>query len=270
MQNHAVGEQVRSARMIAFILGISIILIALVVPMDIFGMYSMFTVHMIQHLLLSLAVPPLLILSIPPGHLRQILGAHARIERGIRGLTIPLVSSALFNGNLWIWHAPPLLQAMMSNAGLHALANLLYLVTGLLFWWPLLGPLEGARSALSLGGKLAYLFFSDMPMMLLGAGMTFSAPLYSFSMTNPPMQMVVTAEDQQLGGLLMWIVGSIYFIVLASIFFLRWMLQQEMAQQAQEMERDQEMLAALASETFSDDEESRESRLFMRDLSSWQ
>jgi len=83
VQNHAVGEQVRSARMIAFILGISIILIALVVPMDIFGMYSMFTVHMIQHLLLSLAVPPLLILSIPPGHLRQILGAHARIERGM-------------------------------------------------------------------------------------------------------------------------------------------------------------------------------------------
>jgi cytochrome c oxidase assembly factor CtaG len=71
------------------------------------------------------------------------------------------------------------------------------------------------------------------------------------------MQMVVTAEDQQLGGLLMWIVGSIYFIVLASIFFLRWMLQQEKAQQAQEMERDQEMLAALASDTLSDDEESR-------------
>lgn len=254
MHNHAVGEQVISARMIAFILGIMLMLIALVVPMDIFGMYYMFTAHMIQHLLLSLAVPPLLILSIPAGRLHQILGAHCRIERGIRVLTIPLVSSALFNGNLWIWHAPPLLQAMMSNAGLHAFANLLYLVTGLLFWWPLLNPREGGRYALSLGGKLAYLFFSDMPMMLLGAGMTFSAPLYSFAMTNPPMQMVVTAQDQQLGGLLMWIVGSVYFIVLASIFFLRWMLQQEKAQQAKEMERDQEILAALASGTRSDDE----------------
>jgi cytochrome c oxidase assembly factor CtaG len=76
----------------------------------------------------------------------------------------------------------------------------------------------------------------------------------SFSMTNPPMQMVVTAQDQQLGGLLMWIVGSIYFIVLASIFFLRWMLQQEKMQQAKEVERDQEMLAALTSETHSDDD----------------
>jgi putative membrane protein len=254
MQNHSVGEQVISARKIAFILGIIIILIALLLPMDIFGMYYMFTVHMIQHLLLSLAVPPLVILSIPSGRLRQILGAHSHIERGIGVLTIPLVSSALFNGNLWIWHAPPLLQAIMSNSGIHAFANLLYLVTGLLFWWPLLNPIEGGRPALSLGGKLAYLFFSDMPMMLLGAGLTFSVPLYSFYMTNPPMKMVVTAEDQQLGGLLMWIVGSIYFIVLASIFFLRWMLQQEKAQQAKEMERDQEILAAMTSDTRLDNE----------------
>ena len=65
--------------------------------------------------------------------------------------------------------------------------------------------------------------------MLLGAGLTFSAPLYSFSMMNPRMLMLITAEDQQLGGLLMWIVGSIYFLVLASIFFLSWMLQQEKA-----------------------------------------
>jgi putative membrane protein len=254
MQNHAVGEQVRSTRVLAFIMGIISILIALVVPMNIFGMYHMFTVHMIQHLLLSLGAPPLLLLSIPPWHLRQILGRHDRIERSLNVLTILLVASTLFTANLWIWHAPPLLQAMMSNSGLHAITSLLYLVTGLLFWWPLLNPIQEGRQALSLGGKLAYLFFSDMPMMLLGAGMTFSAPLYSFSMTNPSMWMVVTAEDQQLGGLLMWIGGSIFFIVVASIFFLRWMLQQEKAQQAKEVERDEEVLAAIASDALSEDE----------------
>jgi cytochrome c oxidase assembly factor CtaG len=208
--------------------------------MDIFGMYHMFTVHMIQHLLLSLAAPPLFLLSIPPSYLRQVLGRHEHVERVIRFLTIPFVASVLFNGNLWIWHAPPMLQAMMSNTSFHVFANILYLVTGLLFWWPLLNPTQDAKRALSLGGKLAYLFFSDMPMMLLGAGMTFSGPLYSFSMTNPSMQMIITVEDQQVGGLLMWIVGSIFFIVLASIFFLRWMLQQEKEQQAREMERDGE------------------------------
>jgi len=160
-------------------------------------------------------------------------------ETLIRVLTTPLVASALFNSNLWLWHAPPLLAAMMENTGLHLCVNLLYLITGLLFCWPLLRPLPGR--ALSLGGKLAYLFFSEMPMMLLGAGMTFSGPLYAFFMTNPPMQMVVPAVDQQLGGLLMWIVGSIYFyIVVASIFFLQWMFQQEKIQQAEEARLDEE------------------------------
>lgn len=240
MQNHAVGEQFQSKHIVTFILGIIFSLIALLVPMDIFGMYHMFTVHMIQHLLFSLAAPPLFILSIPSAYLRQFLGRHEYIARVIGCLTIPFVASALFNANLWIWHAPPVLQVMMSNTGFHIFANILYLLTGLLFWWPLLNPAQDAKRALSIGGKLAYLFFSDMPMMLLGAGMTFSGPLYAFDMTNPTMHMIVTAEDQQLAGLLMWIVGSIFFIILASIFFLRWMLQQEKAQQAREMAQDRE------------------------------
>lgn len=237
MQNYAVGEQFRSRHILTFILGIIFSLIALVVPMDILGMYHMFTVHMVQHLLLSLAAPPMFILSIPPGYLRRFFGRHKLVARVTGFLTIPFVASALFNGNLWIWHAPPMLQIMMSDNGFHIFANILYLVTGLLFWWPLLNPAQDTERGLTLGGKLAYLFFSDMPMMLLGAGMTFSGPLYSFDMTNPTMHMVITAADQQLGGLLMWIVGSIFFIVLASIFFLRWMLQQEKAQQARDMQQ---------------------------------
>jgi cytochrome c oxidase assembly factor CtaG len=255
MQKQAVEEQFVSRHILTLTLGLIFSLIALLVPMDILGMYHMFTVHMIQHLLLSLAAPPLFILSIPPAYLRQFLGRHEHIARVVSFLTIPFVAAVLFNGNLWIWHAPPMLQIMMSNSGMHVFANVLYLVTGLLFWWPLLNPTQDAKRALSPGGKLAYLFFSDMPMMLLGAGMTFSGPLYSFDMTNPTMHMVVTAEDQQLGGLLMWIVGSIFFIILASIFFLRWMLQQEKAQQAREMEQDSE------EEEEYDDEEEEEGRM---------
>src|SRR5689334_9201294 len=125
MQDHAVGEQFRSKHILTLILGIIFSLIALLVPMDIFGMYHMFTVHMIQHLLLSLATPPLFILSIPPAYLRQFLNRHAPIVRVIGLLTIPFVASALFNGNLWIWHAPPVLQVMMSDTGFHIFANIL-------------------------------------------------------------------------------------------------------------------------------------------------
>ncbi|HEY4386884.1 MAG TPA: cytochrome c oxidase assembly protein, partial [Ktedonobacteraceae bacterium] len=76
-------------------------------------------------------------------------------------------------------------------------------------------------------------------------------------MTNPSMQMVVSQMDQQLGGLLMWVVGSIFFIVLASIFFLRWMLQQEKVAQAKEVyeeegeESDDSDYVPVATDTFS-------------------
>lgn len=239
MQHQDVGVPVSNSHWIALLSGSAMALLAFALPMDIFGMDYMFTVHMVQHLLLALAASPLLLLGVAPVGLRQFLDHHQGLERGIRVLTIPLVASALFNANLWLWHAPPLLAAMMEDTDLHLCVNLLYLITGLLFWWPLLRPLPG--QALSLGGKLAYLFFSDMPMMLLGAGMTFSGPLYAFSMTNPPMHMVVPVEDQQLGGLLMWIVGSLFFyIVVASIFFLQWMFRQEKLQQAKEARLDEE------------------------------
>lgn len=240
MHIQKVSKQRITARGLLFFLGCAILLLALLLPMDAFGMNFMFSVHMVQHLLLSLAVPPLFLLSVPSRRLHEFLVHHPRIERGLRLVTKAFVASVLFNATLWFWHAPPLFQAMMSSEVLHELVNLLYLLTGCLFWWPLLNPGKDEEHVLSLGGKLAYLFFSDMPMMLLGAGMTFSPPLYSFSMTNPTMFIRVTAQDQQLGGLLMWIVGSIFFIILASIFFLRWMLQQERVQQAQEAEWDEE------------------------------
>ena len=144
-------------------------------------------------------------------------------------------ASALFNANIWIWHAPALLQAMMRSDLLHIIVDLLYLLTGLLFWCPLCDCLPEKIYRLSLGQKLVYLFFSDMPMMLIGAGLTFSAPLYLFTTIHPPMRMMVTATDQQLGGLLMWVGGGVFLlVVVSSILFLRWMFQQEKEQQEKE------------------------------------
>lgn len=221
-------------RTITFLLAIIVLLVALFIPMNIFGMNFMFTVHMIQHLLLSLIAPPLFLLSIPPQRIRQLLDRHQNVKRSLMLVTLPVVASLLFNGNIWLWHAPGLFQVMMANEALHIITDLLYLLTGCIFWWPLLNPDQNEKRVLPLGGLLAYLFFSDMPMMLIGAGMTFSPPLYTIPMTNPTMHMIVTPQDQQLGGLLMWVASSIFLIIIASIFFLRWMLRQEKAQRALE------------------------------------
>ncbi len=228
-------EQRDSSHRVALWLGLGIAALAFLTPITLLGMNAMFTVHMAQHLLLSLAVPPLLILGVPVRFF-QVLFTHRWTKRAMRWLTYPVVASALFNGNIWLWHAPLFIFLMMENAGLHLLINLLYLVTGFFFWWPMLSPLRGKNGPLSLGGKLAYLFFSDMPMMLLGAGLTFSPPLYRMPMGSQAT-MPIAAGDQQLGGLLMWVGGGIFlYVVVASTFFLRWMLQQERLEEAREAE----------------------------------
>jgi cytochrome c oxidase subunit 2 len=231
VHNHPMKKQGSIARPAVLVSGLLLAMIAFLMPIDVLGMDHLFTVHMAQHLLLSLIVPPLLLLGIERKGLFRYLAHHHVLARCFKGLMHPFVASVVFNGNIWIWHAPLLLQVTMSSVPLHTAVNLLYLLTGLLFWCPLFDPLSEAMPTLSLGQKLVYLFFNDMPMMLLGAGLTFSAPLYVFTMTNPPMHMVVTAEDQQLGGLLMWVGGSVFLLVfVSSILFLRWMLRQEKEQ----------------------------------------
>jgi putative membrane protein len=233
------AEQSTSSHQGALWLGMGIAVLALLTPMDLFGMNFLFTVHMTQHLLLSLVAPPLVIIGTPTWIFRHLFAARWS-KRSLKWLTHPFVASALFNGNIWLWHAPILLYLMMAQPGLHLLSSLLYLVTGLFFWWPLLSPLEEEGRALALGGKLAYLFFSDMPMMLLGAGLAFSPPVYSMPM-GPQVSMPVPVGDQQLGGLLMWIGGGLFlYVVVGSGLFLRWMLQQERLEEAGDPSQEEE------------------------------
>jgi cytochrome c oxidase assembly factor CtaG len=214
------------ARTLSFIIGVNLIFLTLFSPLDAIGDRYLFAAHMLQHLLLALFAPPLLIIGMPSWLLRPLLRHRTVLTLG-KALTHPAVAASLFTVNLWLWHAPPLFDATLVNLPLHEFCHLLYIGTGILFWWPIFSPLHEGWRPLPLGGKLAYLFFSDMPMVLLGAGLTFSPPFYTRYQYAPRLFGVSPAVDQQLGGLLMWIVGSLFLIVVASALFLRWMLQQE-------------------------------------------
>jgi cytochrome c oxidase assembly factor CtaG len=229
---YRLGPALPAARVFAFLLGVYLIFIALFSALDTIGDTYLFVGHMIQHMLISLAAPPLLLVGLPAWLLQPLLRNRFTLHLG-NALTQPIVAAGLFNVNLWIWHAPPLYHLTLINEPLHIFSHLLYIATGMLFWWPLLSPLKEGWPPLPLGGKLAYIFFSDMPMVLLGAGLTFMPPLYSFYLHAPRLWGITPAVDQQLGGLLMWIVGSIFLVVMVSMFFLRWMLQQERADRDQ-------------------------------------
>jgi len=149
-------------------------------------------------------------------------------------LTHPAVAFTLFNADVWLWHAPPLYDATLVNQTLHILEHISFVLFGLLYWWPMFSPVKEGLPRLSTGGQVLYLFFGSMPMVLLGAGLTFAPPLYAPYLYAPRVWGLSPATDQQLGGLLMWVPVSLYMVVIMSILFIRGMQQQERQQREEE------------------------------------
>src|SRR5207248_10011845 len=138
-----------------FLTGVLVLLLALVSPIDTIGDGYLFSAHMFQHLLLVLAVPPLLLLGTPASFFREILSRPllGRFERVLRQ---PALAWALGTGAVWVWHLPALYNAALADEGVHIIQHLSFLATATIFWWPVLAPLHDHRMA-SLGG-VGYLF----------------------------------------------------------------------------------------------------------------
>jgi putative membrane protein len=187
-----------------FLAGVLLLLLDLVSPIDTLGDHYLFSAHVLQHFLLALVIPPLLLLGTPPFE----IGSLSKLERVLGG---PPVSWLLGMGVMLGWHIPALFNAALANDSLHIFQHLSFLVTGTIFWWPILAPVEGRR--LQALPAVAYLFSACVSCSLLGAFLTFGPvglyPTYTGYMG------LDAKSDQQLGGLLMWVPGC--FVYLAGI-----------------------------------------------------
>jgi putative membrane protein len=191
-----------------FAAGLAVLLLALESPIDVGGDRYLFSLHMLQHLLLSMVVPPLLLLGLPA---QWLAWNRLRIH--------PLLATLVFNGVLVTWHLPFLYEATLLNEGAHVLEHLSFLATGVLFWRPIIAP--AASPGLTTIGKIAYLGFAGIPPTILGIGFILSSSvLYPFYATAPRVSSLAPLEDQQLAGLVMFGLGNlIYFGATAVLFF---------------------------------------------------
>ena len=230
-------EGVTRGQVISFWSGILVIFFALVSPIDKIGDRYLFSVHMVQHLFLTMVGPPLLLIGTPEVLLKPLIRNHL-IFLIAKSLTHPFVAFFLFNADFWLWHAPPLYNATLTNEGIHILEHVTFIVFGVINSWPIFSPLTEDLPPLSTGGRILYLFLSGMPVVALGAGLTFAPPLYAPYLQAPRVWGLSPATDQQLGGLIMWVPGNIVYIIVVSILFIRWMQQQEARQRAKEAEQD--------------------------------
>ena len=234
------AEQFSPGKAIAFVIGVNLIFLSLFSALDELGDRYLFSAHMLQHLILTMVGPPLMLIGIPAWLVQPLLRNRVILNIG-KVLTHPVVAFTLFNADLWLWHAPSLYDATLFNDSLHILEHLTFIIFGIIFWWPVFSPVEEGLSRLSTAGQVLYLFFGSMPMVLLGAGLTFAPPLYTPYINAPRVWGLSAATDQQLGGLLMWVPVSLYMIVIMSVLFIRWMQQQERRQY--EAEREQDLLS---------------------------
>lgn len=223
---------VQRGQTIAFLLGLAMLLLALISPLDELGDDYLFCAHMLQHLCLTTFGPPLLLLGTPGWMLARLLERRS-MALLLTGLTSASLAFLLYNADFLLWHLPSLYNATLENEALHICEHMTFLVFGLLSWWPILGPTTRLPRP-GPGGQILYLFFMGMPAVLLGAGLTFAPPLYAPYLAAPIVWGISHALDQQLGGLLMWVPVNLFYIVIMSALFLRWMQQLEARQRAAE------------------------------------
>ena len=181
----------------------------------------LFSAHMVQHLLLTLAVPPLLLAGVPGWMLRPLL-----TRRGVapvaRFFTRAPIAFVTFNLVIAVWHLPPFYNAAMANHNLHILEHLMFMVAAVLMWWPLLSQLpEFPR--LAYPGQMLYSFLMSIPMSIVAIYIAMSDHvLYPAYSAAPRILPLSPLEDQLLGALIMWIPDGLIFYIIMTVVFFKW------------------------------------------------
>jgi cytochrome c oxidase assembly factor CtaG len=185
---------------------------------------------MLQHLLLLLVVPPLLLLGTPRAPLAEVWRSPP-LERAVRALTRPAAAWGIGIGTMWIWHLPALYNRALQDGGVHVVQHLSFLVTSVIFWWPVLTPLPSVGVA-PLAGIL-YLLAAALATSVLGIILTF-APAGAYPAYLHPADTLgilpflrngwgLSPEiDQQVGGFLMWIPGGLVYLCAIVAVLARW------------------------------------------------
>lgn len=204
-----------------FVAGVLLAAYAILSPLDELGERFSFAVHMVQHLLMLIPIPILLLLG-TPSWLLQPFVRRRPVDYVMRVLTHPLVVTILFNLTFLGWHVPWLYEWTLVDQQVHVFEHITFMGVGLLSWWPVMGPSHQLQSPFL---KVGYIFVQKLPSTVLGAVLVFAeAPLYA-GYANQTVRLWgwTPLLDQQIGGVLMWVPpGIVYLVVLAFIFF-SWM-----------------------------------------------
>lgn len=219
-------------RIAAFLGGLAMLLVAVGSPLDAFAPLLL-QAHMVQHLLLTMIVPPLLLLGAPampllrglPGRVaHDALGpflAWPALVRTAARLVHPVVAWIAFVGATWAWHVPAAYALALRSPGWHAVEHACFLGAALLFWWPVVQPWP-SRSWWPRWAMAPYLLLADVQNTVLAGFLVFAERVvYPHYALAPRLGGTTALEDQAAAGAMMWVPGSIAFLVPAAMILWR-------------------------------------------------
>ena len=231
------------SRLVFFLSGLAAIYLSLASPLDAFASFLL-TAHMVQHLLLTMIAPPLLLLGAP--QLPLLCGLPRRIASQVLGpfLQWPLLKKLVYRvmhpGVCWvlfvlsniIWHFPALYELALRSPGWHKVEHFCFLATALLFWWHVVQPWP-SRPYWPRWAMIPYLLLADLQNTGLAGFLSFyDRVLYPTYETAPRLGMNALA-DQAAAGAIMWVPGSIAFIVPAALIAVQFLSPKRLARPSQ-------------------------------------
>ena len=220
------GDVPSVAQRAAFLAALLVVFVSLNGPLHDLSDYYLFSGHMVQHLLLTLVMPPLLVYSVPGGMLRPALRRPA-VYAVARRLTRPIACFLIFNLVVAVWHLPPVYNLAMRYHPVHIAQHLMFMASAVIMWWPYLSPLP-ELPRLAYPGQMLYSFLMSLPMSIVAIYVAMADHvLYPAYSSAPRILGMSPLEDQQLGGLIMWIPGGLFFYVVMSFVFFKWAARQE-------------------------------------------
>jgi putative membrane protein len=214
------GPPVEQEQWIAFVAGCEVLFLALTGPIHDLSDSYLFSAHMVQHLFITLLVPPLLLIGTPDWLVRVLLRPAGLAWLAAR-IGSPPVAFAIFNGTLAAWHLPVLYNSTLLRLETHILEHLLFVVTACIGWWPVLAPAKELRARIEF--QMIYLLLIPFPMKVIGMLITLSdSLLYPAYAIAPRIAGIGTLTDQRIGGLLMWVPAGFVFWLVLGVHFAAW------------------------------------------------
>jgi len=223
-----------------FIAGISIMLLSTDWPMHDIAEEYLYSVHMFQHMALTYFMPPLVVLATPEWFVRTLIG-NGRAYRALRFFTFPVRAGLLFNLGVVISHIPGVVNASVSNGPLHYFVHVLLVLTSILMWMPVCGPLKELQMAPM--PKMIYLFLNSVVATIPAGWLTFAEGVV-YKHYNIPTRVwgVSVSNDQQIAGAIMKLGGSIFLWTIIVAMFVKHFVKTFRDENKNDYDRQEEVL----------------------------